>query len=146
MFKNAPYYPESLTDLVYSGPQVSAATPVLDTAEVPPRDAWLSNAFKSGKHLQLVTKDGDFERIDPSKHFSAQFPPTMFIHGNADTVTPVRISERAHQELAVLGVETEILRVEGADHMFDLFIGSDDDGFKRNVAPGLAFLSGKVGL
>jgi acetyl esterase/lipase len=136
-----------LTDRIYSGPQVSAATPVFDTLDLPPRDAWLSNSFKTGNHMKLLVKDGNFNRIDPASVFSKTFPPTMFIHGTADTVTPTRISEKAYETLTALGVKTELILVEGADHMFDmLFCNPEDDGFKKYVLPGLVFLAAEAGL
>lgn len=117
------------------------------TSDLPPRDAWLSNSFKSGNHTALVVKDGNFNRIDPAAAFSKSFAPTMFIHGTADTVTPTRISEKAYEQLTALGVKTKILRVEGADHMFDMFYSSsEDDGFQKYVLPGLRFLASEAGL
>jgi acetyl esterase/lipase len=97
--------------------------------------------------MALVVKDGNFNRIDPASAFSKSFPPTMFIHGTADTVTPTRISDMAYEKLAALEVKTEIIRVEGADHMFDLLYSSpEDDGFQKYVLPGFAFLAAEVGL
>ncbi|THC97861.1 hypothetical protein EYZ11_002661 [Aspergillus tanneri] len=146
-FANSPDYPASLADQVFSGPQVSAATPWLGQGDIPPRDAWLSNGFKSGKHLSLVTKDGDYTRIDGASGFSPVFPPTMFIHGDSDTVTPARISQRAHEELKSLGVKTELLLVPGKDHMFDMFYGNEeDDEYREYVYPGFEFLANRVGL
>ncbi|KAH8696123.1 Alpha/Beta hydrolase protein [Talaromyces proteolyticus] len=147
LFLSAPYYPESLTEQIYSGPQISTATPVFGTPDLPPRDAWLSNAFKSGRHLELVVKDGDFDRVDPKSRFSGTFPPAMFIHGTDDTVTPLSISERAYEELKGLGVKTQILRIQGADHMFDmLYTSPEEDYFKKNVSQGLEFLAREAGL
>lgn len=97
--------------------------------------------------MALVVKDGNFDRIDPASAFSKSFPPTMFIHGTADNVTPCRISEEAYEKLTSFGVKTQIIRVEGADHMFDmLYSSSEDDGFQKYVLPGFAFLAAEVGL
>jgi len=145
-FADMPDYPHSLANQVFLGPQLSAATPSADTEETTARDAWLSNAFKSGKHLSLVTKDGKFDRIDGSKGFSATFPPTMFIHGTADTVTPSRISERAHEELRRLGVESHLLLVEGGNHMFDMFCSEEEEIYQNYVMRGFKFLADKAGL
>lgn len=145
-FANAPDYPDSLTQEAFSGPQISAAVPSVGGSEISPRDAWLSNAFKSGQHLSLVTKDGNYDRIDPSKGFSANFPPTMFIHGTADTVTPFRLSERAHEELKRLGVESHLLPVVNENHMFDMLLSERDDAYQTYVMPGLKFLATKAGL
>lgn len=145
-FADAPQYPESLTQQVFSGPQISAAVPSVETGNVSPRDAWLSNAFKSGQHLSLVTKDGDYDRIDPSKVFSARFPPSMFIHGTADTVTPFRLSEQAHEELKSLGVESHLLPVVNENHMFDIPLSEGDDLYQDYVLQGLKFLATKAGI
>lgn len=85
-------------------------------------------------------------QIDPSKVFSASFPPTMFIHGTADTVTPFRFSERAHEELKRLGVEGHLLPVVNENHRFDIFLIERDDAYQNYVMPGLKFLAAKAGL
>lgn len=97
--------------------------------------------------MELVVQDSDFGRVDPASAFSITFPPTMFIHGTADTITPIRISEKAHEKLTALGVNTKLLRVEGADHMFDMLYSTpEDEGFRKYVLPGLEFLAAEVGL
>ncbi|THC88971.1 hypothetical protein EYZ11_011586 [Aspergillus tanneri] len=61
----------------------------------------------------------------------------MFLHVESDTVTPVRISGRVHEELKFLGVETELVLVPVKDHMFDMAYGSDkDEGYKEHSAAG----------
>ncbi|KAJ5403298.1 hypothetical protein N7509_003169 [Penicillium cosmopolitanum] len=71
----------------------------------------------------------------------------MFIHGTEDTVTPSRISERAQQELSRLGAESHIILVEGANHMFDMFLTDpEDEAYRNYVLRGFQFLAAKTGL
>ncbi len=84
-----------------------------------PRSAWLWTALKKGFHLENVVKDGDYARVDPVSLFSAEFPPTIFLHGNKDTMVDFKFSKFAYESLRDLGVETELLVVEGGNHIFD---------------------------
>lgn len=146
-FASAPDYPVSFAEKIFEGPQISATVSAAGTEKASPRDAWLSNAFKSGKHLSLVADGADHKLIDGSNAFSSKFPPTMFIHGTEDTVTPSRISERAQQELSRLGAESHIILVEGANHMFDMFLTDpEDEAYRNYVLRGFQFLAAKTGL
>jgi hypothetical protein len=49
--------------------------------------------------MKLNIKDGKYDRVDPTTFFAGSFPPVFFIHGVADKVVPVRLSERAHADL-----------------------------------------------
>ncbi|KAH8204914.1 hypothetical protein TruAng_000953 [Truncatella angustata] len=44
------------------------------------------------------------------------YPPSVFVHGTADNVVPDVESVRHHEQLKTLGVKTELLLVEGAQH------------------------------
>lgn len=67
---------------------MSTATLSFNTDEITLYNIWLSNVFKSGKHLSLVTKDRNYNRIDVVGGFSGAFPLTIFIYRTKDTVTP----------------------------------------------------------
>jgi len=107
-----------------------ASTPKTKGLPVPdfsiPRNAWLFDSLKSGTHLKAIVKDDKFERTDPVRLFSSSFPPTFFIHGTADTLILTEFSEKAHGELAKLGVDTGIALVEGQSHGFDAGISTED--------------------
>ncbi|KAL1985301.1 hypothetical protein VTN96DRAFT_8100 [Rasamsonia emersonii] len=149
LYVNAPqtWPDDDYINRIYDVPQVSSADPYLDKeTPPPPRDAWLTAQLKKGSWLAQVVKDVDFDRVDAAKGFSSTFPPTMFIHGNGDTFTESRISERAHKELKALGIETKLLLVPGAQHMFDMLLKEEDDLFQNYVLKGLKFLAEKAGL
>jgi acetyl esterase/lipase len=139
----------SYIERIFEGSQVTAATPFIasDAQTIPPpRDAWLTAHLKTGTWLAQVLQDGDVDRVDGAKYFSATFPPTMFIHGTKDTFTEVAVSEKAYESLTALGVDTEILLVPGANHMLDIALEENDEFFREYVLKGLNFLAKKVGL
>jgi dienelactone hydrolase len=44
--------------------------------------------------------------------------PVLFIYGTKDEVVPVAEIEQAHERLAATGIPTEVISIEGADHVF----------------------------
>jgi dipeptidyl aminopeptidase/acylaminoacyl peptidase len=55
-------------------------------------------------------------KLFPQLLFDANFPPTMFIHGDADTAVLVSESEYAHEELQKAGARSVLHIVPGAEH------------------------------
>lgn len=66
--------------------------------------------------LDFPEKDG--ERISPILQVSPDDPPTLLIHGTADTTVPISHSERAYAAFQEAGVETDYIVMEGAGHGF----------------------------
>ena len=56
--------------------------------------------------------------ISPVLHASADDPPTLFVHGDADTIVDLNASQTLHALLTDAGVETEVFVIEGAEHRF----------------------------
>ena len=70
----------------------------------------------------------------------ADFPPTMLIHGNADTIVPVSHSFEMYDALAKAGAAVELHIYDGVPHAFD-----SDAEFGRQVTELIAlFLDRKV--
>jgi acetyl esterase/lipase len=57
-----------------------------------------------------------FDELCPVRNVSAKYPPTLLIHGTADTDVPYEQSKLMAEELARQGVEHELMTVEGAGH------------------------------
>ena len=93
--------------------------------------------------MKEIVKDGDYERVDPTQHFSPTFPPTFFIHGLSDFLIEPRFSIAAHDKLRELGVETSIELLEGQSHGFDSGLEPEDPEFKP-VLRGIQFLKKHV--
>ena len=52
----------------------------------------------------------------PIIYVSSDDPPTLLIHGDADTTVPFEQSERFHEALRVAGVTTHLLPIPGGGH------------------------------
>lgn len=71
-----------------------------------------SESYK--KHPQM------FQRAQPFSHVSPQAPPTLFIHGQNDSLVPITDSQRLHHELKVVGARTHLCEVPLAQHAFEI--------------------------
>jgi len=58
-------------------------------------------------------------RYNPIDQATADYPPTIFIHGDQDTDVPYEQSVLMHEKLKEQGVFTRLITMEGADHAFD---------------------------
>ena len=71
----------------------------------------------------------------PLKHVRPDFPPTVLIHGTADTDVPHEQSEQMVREFVRAGVRHEFLSISGAEHGL---AGGDprqiDDAYRRAFA------------
>jgi acetyl esterase/lipase len=57
-----------------------------------------------------------FDRFCPQRNVSAQYPPTLLVHGTKDTDVPYEQSVAMAKELKRNNVEHELITVEGAGH------------------------------
>jgi dipeptidyl aminopeptidase/acylaminoacyl peptidase len=86
-------------------------------AYYPPVDlrAWRG---PSQRFPALDFPEADSDRISPLLQVSADDPPTLLIHGTADTTVPISHSEWAYAAFQAAGVETDYIIMEGAGHGF----------------------------
>ena len=59
----------------------------------------------------------------PITHVTPAAPPFLLVHGTADWLVPYAQSEQLHAALTAAGVDSRLVPVEGAQHIFD---GHDD--------------------
>jgi dipeptidyl aminopeptidase/acylaminoacyl peptidase len=52
----------------------------------------------------------------PINHVTADDPPILFIHGDADSIVPIENSERTHDALQSVGVSSKLVVILGAAH------------------------------
>ncbi|GAA6059885.1 hypothetical protein JCM10212_005268 [Sporobolomyces blumeae] len=62
-----------------------------------------------------------------------EIPPTVLVHGTADLMIPLEMSESLFDALKRKGVDTLLLREGGANHGFDLMSGVAGDADKMRV-------------
>lgn len=63
-----------------------------------------------------LRKQEKFVPFMPERNVTAEYPPTLLIHGDADTDVPYASSVRMAAQLKKYGVEHELIRVVGAEH------------------------------
>jgi len=89
-----------------------------------------------------VTQPQEFDRYCPVRNVTRDYPPTMLLHGTADTDVPYRLSVDMADALARAGVEHELITIEGGGHGFD---GADTAEVAAMLERVVEFLKRHVG-
>lgn len=63
-----------------------------------------------------------YDLFSPINHVSADSPPTLIFHGDADRSTPVISSRALHQKLKSVGVPSVYVEFPQTDHGFDIIL------------------------
>jgi len=58
-------------------------------------------------------------KYNPINNISENFPPTLFLHGDKDTDVPYEQSIMMYESLRKIGIQTDLVTINGADHVFD---------------------------
>jgi acetyl esterase/lipase len=96
--------------------------PVSDPAAEPDRGYFYLYCRQQGRWLAEVTEHDPraepdwFDRYCPVRNVTAGYPPTVLIHGTADTDVPHEESRRLAAQFARFRVKHEFLSLEGAGH------------------------------
>ena len=75
------------------------------------------------EHAQQLPEDptsADWAAMSPLTHVGAGFPPTLLMHGSADTMVALDQSKRLHEALTQAGVPTDLTVFADQPHGFDL--------------------------
>ena len=70
------------------------------------------------RFVAIDVEDEEGASVSPILHVSADDPPTLLIHGDADALVDFNNSELIHSALVTSGVETGLVVIEGAGHGF----------------------------
>ena len=82
-----------------------------------------------GALMGSEAKQQDYDLASPLLQIQDDFPPTMLIHGSADSVVKLSDSTDLYKKLTSLGVPTELHIFSEEDHAFDA-----QSGYGRSVA------------
>jgi acetyl esterase/lipase len=86
-----------------------------------------------------------FDPYCPLRNVTPAFPPTLLLHGTADTDVPYAQSEEMAAALARAGVPHELVTIPDGPHGFDRDAGpSDDSPAGRALGKALDFLISRV--
>jgi acetyl esterase/lipase len=97
---------------------LAAFRTAVDVRELDPKTLRLERATDQQKHLELAAK------ISPITHVSADDPPTLIVHGDADKLVPIQQAELIVAKLKKAGVRAELVTRKGRGHDFN---GIDKD-------------------
>ena len=106
-----------------------------------PRFALYRLLINRGQYYQLALGSNtapadlpaDKQRLLPALNITAAYPPTVLIHGSADTTVPIAESEDVAAALAVAGVKHTFMRAAGREHGFDAMPVGDDVAAARKT-------------
>ncbi|MFB3922756.1 MAG: alpha/beta hydrolase [Terriglobia bacterium] len=84
------------------------------------------------------TEPRKFDLYCPVRNVTAKFPPTLLLHGDADTDVPFEQSELMARELKRHRVEHRLIRIQGGPHGFDR--NADDPQAAQAFEAVIAFL------
>jgi acetyl esterase/lipase len=74
-----------------------------------------------------VVEVGWFVNYEPVQNVTLDYPPTMLLHGKADTDVPISVAESMVEALEARGVAYEFISKPGWNHVFDqMEAGSPD--------------------
>ncbi len=80
------------------------------------------------------TEDGWFERYCPIRNVKRQYPPTMLVHGAADTDVPYEQSKLMADRLRQAGVEHQLVTVPDGSHGIGNIAPEEQDRIYREAA------------
>ncbi|HYQ99099.1 MAG TPA: alpha/beta hydrolase [Casimicrobiaceae bacterium] len=125
----------------------SLAGPAADPSVAVDRSNFYLYCRQHGKWLEEVTahdpRDDDrwFDRYCPIRNVSAAFPPTILVHGTADTDVPHEESARLAARFAEERIEHEFISLAGVGHGF---AGARPGQVEAAEAAVVAFLRAKL--
>ena len=124
----------SLAELEGEGGNAGVSTAVAAAVAVYPPTLFFDPSTPHSKGalplLALAEGDAEVARVaSPVHHVSPSFPPTLLVHGTADTTVPVSASFRMYEELVAAGVPTDLHVYAEQPHAFDA-----QPSFGRQVA------------
>lgn len=74
-----------------------------------------------------ITESGQFAPYSPEDNVTADYPPTLFLHGDQDTDVPYELSVSMSKKLSEHGVWNRLITMKGRGHGFDHGAASEPD-------------------
>jgi dipeptidyl aminopeptidase/acylaminoacyl peptidase len=106
---------------------VIGVAPVADFTEWARRPT-MAKLFGANPSAEVV------RMASPIAHVKGDYPPTLLVHGTADTRVPHAMTVRMYQALEQAGVAVDLHLFAGQDHFFD-----QESQFCEAIAEAMAF-------
>lgn len=122
-----------------------------------PRSAFILRQFVEGNGVQdmLHGLHDDWEKPPAEEKVTAADPmarvrsgqytaPTFLVHGDEDEIIPYKETGAFFEALRARGIESELLKVPGAKHLFDLQSKPGSRDWEDGIGPAYEFLLRKL--
>lgn len=109
--------------------------PIVDTT---PPDGWDVARFGGPSEKRVAARSAEFS---PIAFVRASLPPTLVLHGTADTITPIENSRRFVTKMRDAGNTAALLEVPGRNHAFVVPGFGDDDAARISLEATVKFLT-----
>lgn len=83
-----------------------------------PRQAYAMTQIAQGTLLRNCFPAMDLKKIDPVMNVTSLFPPTCIVHGDADEMVPIEMSNAMFQRLKEEDIDCDMIKVPGEPHTF----------------------------
>ncbi|KAH8886916.1 alpha/beta-hydrolase [Thozetella sp. PMI_491] len=83
-----------------------------------PRQAFAFTQIAGGTVMDAIFPSKEWQKVDPLRNITAQFPPTFIVHGQSDTMVPIGLSRQLYASLQKNGVNCGMREVPGEEHTF----------------------------
>ncbi|KAJ3939986.1 uncharacterized protein N0V96_009981 [Colletotrichum fioriniae] len=83
-----------------------------------PRQAFAMTQIATGNVMNTIVPDKNWDAVDPFRNITPSFPPTFIVHGQADTMVPLELSQDLIKVLKEKGVKSELREIPGEEHTF----------------------------
>jgi acetyl esterase/lipase len=107
----------------------TAATESMPEAPRIPLYFYLRQQGTWAREITGMDPSRDYDRLVqlcPVRNIDGEFPPTLLLHGTADTDVPYYASVEMAHALESRGLEVELISIPGAGHVFDRAVTSAD--------------------
>ncbi|ORY69550.1 Alpha/Beta hydrolase protein [Pseudomassariella vexata] len=82
------------------------------------RPAFVFTQIGNGTVMDAIFPSKDWDKVDPIRNISPEFPPTFIVHGMSDTMVPIGLSRDFLAELRKHGVLCGMREIPGEEHTF----------------------------
>lgn len=83
-----------------------------------PRVAFAFTQIANGTVMDTIFPSKEWDKVDPLRNVTSSFPPTVIVHGDADTMVPIDLSRALYAALQKAGVKSQMIDVPGEEHTF----------------------------
>lgn len=83
-----------------------------------PRQAFAFWHIGNGKIMDVLAPSQEWDKVDPIRNISSTFPPVYIVHGQEDSMVPIRLSQDLLAELKKHGVKSGLTAIPGEGHTF----------------------------